>query len=108
MWSKLKWGDSCKMRFSPSAPKTSEVSSYETLDTAGTATGAVFCTSLVCAPKELVTVSLINGVNWAMILATKLESVSGAGRRGAGVGLGAGAATLTSFFGLALMVIKPS
>ena len=104
MWSKLKWGDSCKMRFSPSAPKTSE----EALETAGTATGAVFCTSLVCAPKELVTVSLINGVNWAMILATKLESVSGAGRRGAGVGLGAGAATLTSFFGLALMDIKPS
>ena len=99
------------MRFSPSAPITSEVSSYESLETAGTATGAVFCTSLVCAPKEFVTVSLINGVNWAMILATKLESVSGAGGGTAYLwdqGLGAGAATLTSFFGLALMVIKPS
>ena len=101
------------IRFSPSTPKRDWVLVLLTSVTTGTArtvctTGCWTATTrLLCwDPKEPATVVLMKGVNWAMILATRSESVFF--RAGAGLGAGFGAGTITSVFtGLALMETNP-
>ena len=64
------------IRFSPSSPKRLEVP----------VTSGWYCTTCCLADKESLTVCLMYGVSWEMILATRSESL----RRGGGAGFGAG------------------